>query len=451
MKRSLGSSDSLGALMSICPNTEEHSPRNNAHVYSREFQSMLNDLDEEGCVEESGGHVTEKKRRLSGDQVKALEKNFEVENKLEPERKVKLAQELGLQPRQVAVWFQNRRARWKTKQLERDYGIRELKAKLNEENTESNVSVKEEIILAESEDKVTEEDTPPLLDSITASENKGLNYENFNSSSSINIGLGAPLFPDFKDGSSDSDSSAILNEDNSPNPAISSSGILQSQLMMSPPPSSSLKFNCSTSSSSPSTMNCFQFSKTFQTQFVKLEEHNFFSSEEACNFFSDEQPPTLHCAYLGLQRAKGEKLDKNRSMKITRGKKERFDGDWNGIPQTGPNSPSKQVDPSEMPRVRCKEEFTNTEARTRRPRAEQPPRNRKRFNRPAPPERTDLLKPYPPTATDRKSWHLPLIRFYPLTPRHACWASNVLVSLSFKSQATPLATDLSPSVPLYGC
>lgn len=83
---------------------------------------MLDGLDEEGCVEESG-HVTEKKRRLSVDQVKALEKNFEVENKLEPERKVKLAQELGLQPRQVAVWFQNRRARWKTKQLERDYGV----------------------------------------------------------------------------------------------------------------------------------------------------------------------------------------------------------------------------------------------------------------------------------------------------------------------------------------
>lgn len=84
---------------------------------------MLEGLDEEGCVEESGGHMAEKKRRLSVDQVKALEKNFEVENKLEPERKVKLAQELGLQPRQVAVWFQNRRARWKTKQLERDYGV----------------------------------------------------------------------------------------------------------------------------------------------------------------------------------------------------------------------------------------------------------------------------------------------------------------------------------------
>lgn len=81
---------------------------------------MLEGLDEE---EPSHLMMTEKKRRLSVDQVKALEKNFEVENKLEPERKVKLAQELGLQPRQVAVWFQNRRARWKTKQLERDYGV----------------------------------------------------------------------------------------------------------------------------------------------------------------------------------------------------------------------------------------------------------------------------------------------------------------------------------------
>ncbi|KAJ8769525.1 hypothetical protein K2173_005128 [Erythroxylum novogranatense] len=320
--KKLGSSDSLGALMSMCPTTDETSPRNSNHVYSRDFQSMLDGLDEQGCIEESG-HLAEKKRRLSVDQVKALEKNFEVENKLEPERKIKLAQELGLQPRQVAVWFQNRRARWKTKQLERDYGhlkanyealkvnydalqhdneallkeIRELKAKLNEENTESTVSVKEELILQESEDKVTEQ--PLLIDSITVAETKDMNYENFNTiKGSSNEAEITPLFPDFKDGSSDSDSSAILNEDNSPNPAISSSGVLQNhtqqQLIMSPPLSPSLNFNCSTSSSSPSSLNCFQFSKpSYHPSLVKLEEHNFFSSEEACRFFCDEQAPTL--------------------------------------------------------------------------------------------------------------------------------------------------------------
>nr|CAB3501878.1 unnamed protein product [Digitaria exilis] len=65
----------------------------------------------------------EKKRRLNVEQVRTLEKNFELGNKLEPERKLQLARALGLQPRQVAIWFQNRRARWKTKQLEKDYDV----------------------------------------------------------------------------------------------------------------------------------------------------------------------------------------------------------------------------------------------------------------------------------------------------------------------------------------
>ncbi|CAI9109546.1 OLC1v1009384C1 [Oldenlandia corymbosa var. corymbosa] len=342
MKRSLGSSDSLSALMTICPSSTDDQNQGTNQVYPTEFQSMLDGLDEEGCVEESG-HIPEKKRRLSVEQVKALEKNFEVENKLEPERKVKLAQELGLQPRQVAVWFQNRRARWKTKQLERDYGvlkanydalknkfdnlqhdnealqkeIRELKVKLQGDDyiTESKASVKDEAIVSETESDQDDKAKSPLMNVVLAEceddDNNDatdqLNFESFNSSNGV---TGASLlFTDFKDGSSDSDSSAILNED-SPNAAMSSSsglGILQTphQFMMisnggstSPPPPPPQPTTTAVAG--------FQFSDTkavilgeahkagYQPQFVKIEEHNFFSGDESCStFFSDDQPPTL--------------------------------------------------------------------------------------------------------------------------------------------------------------
>ncbi|GMH16838.1 hypothetical protein Nepgr_018679 [Nepenthes gracilis] len=79
-------------------------------------------------VEENGNedldyhfHQCKKKSRLAAEQVQFLERSYEVENKLEPERKIQIAKDLGLQPRQVAIWFQNRRARCKTKQLEKDF------------------------------------------------------------------------------------------------------------------------------------------------------------------------------------------------------------------------------------------------------------------------------------------------------------------------------------------
>ncbi|CAM8930560.1 unnamed protein product [Rhodiola kirilowii] len=83
----------------------------------------------------------ENKSRFSEKQVKLLESIFEAETKIEPLKKVQLAMELGLEPRQVAIWFQNRRARWKSKQLEKEYSV----LKGNYENLASQVaSLKEE-------------------------------------------------------------------------------------------------------------------------------------------------------------------------------------------------------------------------------------------------------------------------------------------------------------------
>lgn len=239
--------------------------------------------DEEICAGGQGGG--EKKRRLSVDQVRALEKNFEVENKLEPERKVRLAQELGLQPRQVAVWFQNRRARWKTKQLERDYNtlkssydalridydalhrdkesllteIKMLKEKLAEEESLSFTSVKEEPMASESENKASEE--PPA--------------------------------PVYKDGSSDSDSSAVLNDvlndENSPHDrGMSSFGF-----------ENSTSFPCSP----PSLLNSDSRHQKgsgffFQNQLLKMEDGGFLGGEEPCaSFFTDDQAATLNWYY----------------------------------------------------------------------------------------------------------------------------------------------------------
>lgn len=122
----------------------------------RPFYPIFDTSEDNG--DDDGGddcsHHVEKKRRLTTDQVKSLEKNFELENKLEPERKLQLARELGLQPRQVAVWFQNRRARWKTKQLERDYDV--LKSDYD------NLKASFDTIVAEKEKLQAEVSSSPL-------------------------------------------------------------------------------------------------------------------------------------------------------------------------------------------------------------------------------------------------------------------------------------------------
>ncbi|KAL6529702.1 hypothetical protein OROGR_015325 [Orobanche gracilis] len=60
-------------------------------------------------------------KRLTQDQVRQLEASFAATKKLEPEIKFQLARELGIPPRQVAIWYQNKRARWKNQSLESGY------------------------------------------------------------------------------------------------------------------------------------------------------------------------------------------------------------------------------------------------------------------------------------------------------------------------------------------
>ncbi|RLN12827.1 homeobox-leucine zipper protein HOX28-like [Panicum miliaceum] len=73
-----------------------------------------------GSGDEDDDGAARKKLRLSKDQAAVLEECFKTHHTLTPKQKVALASSLGLRPRQVEVWFQNRRARTKLKQTEVD-------------------------------------------------------------------------------------------------------------------------------------------------------------------------------------------------------------------------------------------------------------------------------------------------------------------------------------------
>ncbi|MED6134749.1 hypothetical protein PIB30_039838 [Stylosanthes scabra] len=92
--------------------------------------------------EDEDAETSRKKLRLSKDQSAILEDTFKDHNTLNPKQKLALAKQLGLRPRQVEVWFQNRRARTKLKQTEVDC---EVLKRCCENLTEENRKLQREV------------------------------------------------------------------------------------------------------------------------------------------------------------------------------------------------------------------------------------------------------------------------------------------------------------------
>ncbi|KAF5751846.1 putative homeobox protein [Tripterygium wilfordii] len=78
----------------------------------------MEDEEEIGGVNGGGGGQPRKKLRLTKEQSRLLEESFRHNHTLNPRQKDALALQLKLRPRQVEVWFQNRRARSKLRQTE---------------------------------------------------------------------------------------------------------------------------------------------------------------------------------------------------------------------------------------------------------------------------------------------------------------------------------------------
>ncbi|KAL5199404.1 hypothetical protein ABZP36_020607 [Zizania latifolia] len=90
-----------------------------------------------------GGGGARKKLQLTKEQSTLLEDSFRVHNILSHAQKHDLARQLKLKPRQVEVWFQNRRARTKLKQTEVDC---ELLKRYCESLTDENQRLKHELM-----------------------------------------------------------------------------------------------------------------------------------------------------------------------------------------------------------------------------------------------------------------------------------------------------------------
>ncbi|KAI9112571.1 hypothetical protein K1719_016494 [Acacia pycnantha] len=84
------------------------------------LKTRIDDEEEDDDEKSDQRNSCRKKLRLTKEQSAMLEDSFKLHSSLNPLQKQELAQRLNLKPRQIEVWFQNRRARKKLKQTELD-------------------------------------------------------------------------------------------------------------------------------------------------------------------------------------------------------------------------------------------------------------------------------------------------------------------------------------------
>ncbi|WOL15397.1 homeobox-leucine zipper protein HAT22 [Canna indica] len=117
--RAEGSSNACSTSRVVVVVDRRPAPPTISPPFSGRHLTTVKDAGSEEDEEEDG--TARKKLRLSKEQSALLEDKFKEHTTLNPKQKQALARQLKLRPRQVEVWFQNRRARTKLKKTEVEY------------------------------------------------------------------------------------------------------------------------------------------------------------------------------------------------------------------------------------------------------------------------------------------------------------------------------------------
>ncbi|CAK7345580.1 unnamed protein product [Dovyalis caffra] len=115
----------LGLSFALCPtedsmHIDHHDKAEGTWFKPEEDEEYGNKRSGHSIDNNSMAGTGRKKLRLTKEQSNLLEERFKRHSTLNPAQKHSLADQLNLKPRQIEVWFQNRRARTKLKQTEVD-------------------------------------------------------------------------------------------------------------------------------------------------------------------------------------------------------------------------------------------------------------------------------------------------------------------------------------------